>query len=82
MKLRTISLWRTSLCLTAPATIQNALRRHEAARVLVQSFDTLYVAIDVVWLDERFLTLLVDLRGEREAKEAEQSGKITIAEGG
>lgn len=50
--------------------------------MLAQNFDTLYVAIDVVWLDERFLTLLVDLRGEREAKEAEQSGKITIAEGG
>jgi hypothetical protein len=64
-----------------PAKIQNALRRHEAARVLAQNFDTLYVAIDVVWVDERFLTLLGDLRAEGEAKESEQTSKITLADG-
>jgi hypothetical protein len=46
---------------SSPAEIQNMLARHVATRILVQNFDTLYVAIDVIWLDERFLTLLGDL---------------------
>jgi hypothetical protein len=33
---------------SSPAEIQNMLARHVATRILVQNFDTLYVAIDII----------------------------------